>query len=84
MLALSPGHNPVDGFPKRFGQINISQRMSEESRAIRDEPIEKKQNCAVQRSFLALQRKFGLHLRDRHSYPHRDGAREIRVSRALS
>jgi hypothetical protein len=84
MLALSPGHNPVDGFPKRFGRTHFSQRMSKVSRAIRDEPIERQRNGAVQRGFLALQRKFALHLSTRPSYPYGHRAREIRASRALS
>jgi hypothetical protein len=40
MPALPPGHNPVVGFPKRFGCQNISQRIGAESRPIRDKPIE--------------------------------------------
>jgi len=40
MPALPPGHNPVEGFPKRFGRSNISQRIGAESRVIRNKPIE--------------------------------------------
>jgi hypothetical protein len=40
MPAISQRHNPVEGFPKRFGCIHLQSRIGVKSRALPDKPIE--------------------------------------------
>jgi hypothetical protein len=61
MPALSQRHNPVEGFPKRFGWKHIHSSTGTKSRGFRDKPIEIADFGALRCEILAVQRRFPLH-----------------------